>query len=228
MSRSRRSSVRVPISVRHDVAVGVTSSHDKESSTTTVTAHRWCVLAARTTTSASKALSTGKKLRVRSDYVMRVRRCVGGAIIVPNDLPGHHGDEAPRRKLSLGSCCARASSALRVSRPAIVSECGDPYRQPGYDADAQDIHACCVRFAAVSRLCRTFRGRFADITRSVSHVSRTFRTFRGPYTHLRAPTQPRCKAIAHHSRTFRNVWQRFAALRAEPMHTIQQRPEAPL
>ena len=117
----RRSGVRVPISVRHDVAVGVTSSHDKESSTTTVTAHRWCVLAVRTTTSASKALSTGKKLRVRSDYVMQVRRRVGGATIVPNDLPGHHGDEAPRRKQTLGSCCARVSSALRVFRPAIVS-----------------------------------------------------------------------------------------------------------
>ena len=98
-----------------------------------------------------------------------------------------------------------------------------PYRQPGYDADAQDIHACYVRFAAVTRLCRTFRGRFADVTRSVSHVSRMFRTFRGPYTHLRAPTQPRHKAIAHHSRTFRNVSQRSAALRAEPMHTIRER-----
>ena len=56
--------------------------------------------------------------------MMRVSRRVGDASNVPNDLPGHHGDEAPRRKLSLGGFCARVSSALRVSpsRLAIVRQ----------------------------------------------------------------------------------------------------------
>jgi len=40
----------------------------------------------------------------------------------PSDpLPDHHIAEAPRRKLTSGSCCARVSSALRVVRPAVVS-----------------------------------------------------------------------------------------------------------
>ena len=41
--------------------------------------------------------------------------------IVPRCLPNNHIAAAPRRKLTSGSCSARLSSALRVTRPAVVS-----------------------------------------------------------------------------------------------------------
>ena len=50
---------------------------------------------------------------------MRARQRVGGASIVPYYLPGHHGDEVPRRKLTLGSCCARVSSAPLYESPGV-------------------------------------------------------------------------------------------------------------
>ena len=101
----------------------VTSSRDKESSTTTVSVHRWRwrSLEATTATSAAKAIITGKMRRGRSRHMARARRRRGGARIVPRCLPNNHIAAAPRRKLTSGSCSARLSSALRVTRPAVVS-----------------------------------------------------------------------------------------------------------
>ena len=109
-----------PPSVRTLASV-VTSSRDKESSTPTVSVHRWRSLSMTTTTSPSKAIITGKQRRSRSGHTTRARRRVGDARRVPYYLPGHHIAAAPRRKLTSGSCCARVSSALRVVRPAVVS-----------------------------------------------------------------------------------------------------------
>ena len=109
-----------PPSVR-TLAVVVTSSRDKESSTPTVSVHRWRSLPRTTTTSPSKSIITGKMRRSRSGDTTRARRRVGDARRVPYYLPGHHIAAAPRRKLTSGSCCARVSSALRVVRPAVVS-----------------------------------------------------------------------------------------------------------
>ena len=109
-----------PPSVR-TLAVVVTSSRDKESSTPTVSVHRWRSLSMTTTTSPSKAIITGKMRRSRSGHTTRARRRVGDARRVPHYLPDHHNAAAPRRKLTSGSCCARVSSALRVVRPAVVS-----------------------------------------------------------------------------------------------------------
>ena len=83
---------------------------------------------------------------------------------------------------------------------------------PGPDTDTQDIRTCCVRFAAVSRL---FRGRFAAVSKRVSHVSRRrFARFVGSSrtcvpctfvpTHIRLHSSPRtfrrCFAV------FRGDW----------------------
>ena len=111
---SRHPSVRT-------LAVVVTSSRDKESSTPSVSVHRWRSLSMTTTTSPSKAIITGKMRCSRSGHTTRARRRVGDARIVPRYLRDHHIAEAPRRKLTSGSCCARVSSALRVVRPAVVS-----------------------------------------------------------------------------------------------------------
>ena len=111
---SRHPSVRT-------LAVVVTSSRDKESSTPSVSVHRWRSLSMTTTTSPSKAIITGKKRRSRSGHTTQARRRVGDARRVPYYLPDHHIAAAPRRKLTFGSCCARVSSALRVVRPAVVS-----------------------------------------------------------------------------------------------------------
>ena len=99
----------------------VTSSRDKESSTTTVSVHRWRSLEATTAMLAAKAVITGKMRRGRSRHMARARRRRGGARIVPRCLPNNHIAAAPRRKLTSGSCSARLSSALRVTRPAVVS-----------------------------------------------------------------------------------------------------------
>ena len=79
----------------------------------TVSVHRWRSLSRTITTSPSKAIITGKMRCGRSEHVIRARRGVGDARIVPHYLPDHHIAEPPRRKLTSGSCCARVSSALR-------------------------------------------------------------------------------------------------------------------
>ena len=119
-ARSGAACASRPRSIR-TLAVVVTSSRDKESSTPTVSVHRWRSLSRTTTTSPSKAIITGKMRCSRSGHTTRARRRVGDARIVPCCLPDHHIAQAPRRKLTSGSCCARVSSALRIVRPAVVS-----------------------------------------------------------------------------------------------------------
>ena len=72
----------------------VTSSRDKESSTPTVSVHRWRALKAPTATAAKKALFTEKMRRHRSGSMTRARQRVGGASVVPFYLPDHHIAEA--------------------------------------------------------------------------------------------------------------------------------------
>ena len=99
----------------------VTSSRDKESSTTTVSVDRWRSLESTTAMSTAKAIITGNMRRGRSGDMTRARRRSGDARVVPQCLPDNHIAAAPRRKLTSGSCSARVSSALRVARPAVVS-----------------------------------------------------------------------------------------------------------
>ena len=117
---------RMPTPVRHDVTVVVTSSRDKESSTPTVSVHRWRTGAQGADCDGGQedALhrqDSAPSKRIHDESTSARRRCEYRAVLPSFYLPDHHIAEALGRKLTLCSCCARISSTLRVARLAVVS-----------------------------------------------------------------------------------------------------------
>ena len=75
----------------------------------TVSAQRWRSLKRSPAKSVVMALSTEETWLDRRAHMMRARRRDQLELIVPFDLPGHHSGQAPVRRLTLGSCHARAT-----------------------------------------------------------------------------------------------------------------------